>query len=103
MNKILNILQNYSLKKKSCLILNNLVLFFNAPWRTWNARKALAVLVLFVGRRYYLRPIILWPARSAIGTEPPACCLLESAVFATAATAAAGVRAARQGGINYYL
>ena len=29
--------------------------------------------------------------------------LLESAVFATAATAAAGVRAERQGGINYYL
>ena len=24
--------------------------------------------VLFVGRRYYLRPIILWNARSAIGT-----------------------------------
>ena len=33
---------------------------------------SLAVLVLFVGRRYYLRPIILWNARSAIGTEPPA-------------------------------
>ena len=37
--------------------------------------KALAVLVLFVGRRYYLRPIILWnaagstwSARRAIGT-----------------------------------
>ena len=24
--------------------------------------------VLFVGSRYYLRPIILWPARSEIGT-----------------------------------
>ena len=35
-------------------------------------RKALAALVLFVGRRYYLRPIIrrsdLWNARSANGT-----------------------------------
>ena len=35
-------------------------------------RKALAALVLFVGRRYYLRPIIrrsdLWNARSATGT-----------------------------------
>ena len=65
---------------------------WNAPWRTWNypelplafgtplrasgTRKALmdrpqgslAVLVLFVGRRYYLRPLIRWPARSAIGT-----------------------------------
>ena len=35
----------------------------------WNARKALAALVLFVGRRYYLRPIILWNARSAPGTR----------------------------------
>ena len=26
--------------------------------RLWNGRKALAALVLFVGRRYYLRPII---------------------------------------------
>ena len=32
--------------------------------------------VLFVGRRYYLRPIILWNTRSAIGT---ACGLLERA------------------------
>ena len=36
--------------------------------RLWNGRKALAALVLFVGRRYYLRPIILWNARSATGT-----------------------------------
>ena len=33
-----------------------------------------AVLVLFAGRRYYLRPIIQWNARSASGT---ACGLLE--------------------------
>ena len=36
------------------------------------SRKALAALVLFVGRRYYLRPIIrrsdYWNARSATGT-----------------------------------
>ena len=34
--------------------------FWPAPWRLDRpqARKALAALVLFVGRRYYLRPII---------------------------------------------
>ena len=30
---------------------------------------SLAVLVLFVGRRYYLRPILLWNARRATGTR----------------------------------
>ena len=35
-----------------------------APQPLERPQGSLAVLVLFVGRRYYLRPIILWPARS---------------------------------------
>ena len=58
MNKIIKIKQNY---------------FFLKPSGTREAllerpQGFLAVLVLFVGRRYYLRPIIPWNARSASGT-----------------------------------
>ena len=42
-------------------------------FRPWNHLKcpqgSLAALVLFVGRRYYLRPIIPWNVRSTIGTR----------------------------------
>ena len=103
--------------------------FWNAL-RPWTARRA--ILYCSLAADIICVPIILWNARRAIGTalrafgtEPSALPgtpagfwnrafgstwnalgaqgLLESAVFATAATAAAGVRAARQGGINYYL
>ena len=49
---------------------------WNGPPAFWNGRKALAALVLFVGRRYYLRPnppfglgppAGYWNARSASG------------------------------------
>ena len=97
------------------------------PQGNWNSRRLLerppaldrpqGYFVLFIGSRYYLRPIILWNAPWPMDRSPGlwnrafgstwnalgAQGLLESAVFATAATAAAGVRAERQGGINYYL
>ena len=39
------------------LLEQSLWLYLERAKRLWNGRKALAALVLFVGRRYYLRPI----------------------------------------------
>ena len=97
--------------------------------RRWNGRRAilycsLAADIICVPLSSGT-PLGQWTGLRASGTEPSALPgtpagfwnrafgstwnalgaqgLLESAVFATAATAAAGVRAERQGGINYYL
>ena len=98
----------------------------------WTARRAIGTAAGFWNALRLLErppasgtPSGFWNALRASGTEPSALPgtpagfwnraagstwnalgaqgLLESAVFATAATAAAGVRAERQGGINYYL
>ena len=57
LTKFLKILQNYFFLKPSVTPQASSLLL--GAWNSWNARKALAALVLFVGSRYYLRPIIL--------------------------------------------